>query len=100
MRCLIEHFGHFDLVSMLLCIVQPLLCIDATSLYGKYKEYLMIATTVDGNCQILPIAFALIKSESQDTWGWFLGWLLDSAKERNERITLISDRHPGKYIYK
>jgi hypothetical protein len=78
----------------------PLLCIDATFLYGKYKEYLMIATTVDGNCQILPIAFALVKSESQDTWGWFLGCLLDIAKERNERITLISDRHPGKYIYK
>jgi len=73
----------------------PLLCIDATFMYGKYKEYVLIATTIDGNCHILPVAFAIVKNESADTWGWFLSFLVEIVKRRPERVALISDRHMG-----
>jgi hypothetical protein len=73
----------------------PILSIDATFLYGKYKEYLIVATALDGNNHIFPIAFALVESESADTWGWFLESLLPIVRRRKDRVALISDRHPG-----
>ncbi|RVX16705.1 Serine/threonine-protein phosphatase 7 long form-like [Vitis vinifera] len=38
---------------------RPVLSIDGTHLYGKYKGTLMIAMGCDGNNQLFPLAFAL-----------------------------------------
>ena len=59
------------------CIVRfkhyrPVISIDATHLYGKYKWKLMIAMATDANNKIYPLAFVVVKSESTETWGWFL----------------------------
>ena len=59
------------------CIVvfkhcRPMISIDATHLYGKYKGKLMIAMVTDANNKIYPLAFAIVESESTETWGWFL----------------------------
>ncbi|XP_023872225.1 uncharacterized protein LOC111984837 [Quercus suber] len=59
------------------CIVgfkkcRPVISIDATHLYGKYKGKLMIAMATDANNKIYPLAFAVVESESIETWGWFL----------------------------
>nr|XP_023899821.1 uncharacterized protein LOC112011706 [Quercus suber] len=59
------------------CIVgfkkcRPVISIDATHLYGKYKGKLMIAMVTDANNKIYPLAFAVVESESTETWGWFL----------------------------
>ncbi|XP_021975487.1 uncharacterized protein LOC110870611 [Helianthus annuus] len=43
---------------------RPVISIDATHLYGKYKGKMMIAMGVDGNNQILPLAFAIVENES------------------------------------
>ncbi|KAL4569800.1 hypothetical protein LXL04_025444 [Taraxacum kok-saghyz] len=43
----IKGFKHF----------RPVISIDGTHLYGKYKGTMMIAIGVDGNNQILPLAF-------------------------------------------
>ena len=56
------------------CIVgfkkcRPMISIDATHLYGKYKGKLMIAMTTDANNKIYPLAFAVVESENIETWG-------------------------------
>ena len=47
----IEGFNH----------CRPILSIDGTHLYGKYKCTLMIAMGCDGNNQLFPLAFAIIE---------------------------------------
>ena len=47
----IEGFNH----------CRPILSIDGTHLYGKYKSTLMIAMGCDGNNQLFPLAFAIIE---------------------------------------
>ncbi|XP_027357328.1 uncharacterized protein LOC113866717 [Abrus precatorius] len=54
---------------------KPILQVDETFLYGKYRHTLLIATTQDGNNCVLLIAFAIVEGET------LLG------------ICLISDRH-------
>ena len=54
---------------------RPILSIDGTHLYGKYKGTLMIAMGCDGNNQLFPLTFAIIKGENIDSWGWFLAWI-------------------------
>ena len=49
--------------------------IDATHLYGKYKGKLLIAMATDANNEVYPLAFAVVESESKETWGWFLACL-------------------------
>ena len=51
---------------------KPVIQIDGTFLYGKYDGTLLIATTQDGNSNILPIAFAIVEKESGSSWSWFL----------------------------
>ena len=81
------------------CIVgfkkcRPVISIDATHLYGKYKGKLMIAMAIDANNKIYPLAFVLVESESIETWGWFLSCIRRYVTDRRH-LCVISDRHPG-----
>ncbi|KAK9994209.1 hypothetical protein SO802_023912 [Lithocarpus litseifolius] len=81
------------------CIVgfkhcRPVISIDATHLYGKYKGNLMIAMATDANNKIYPLAFAVVESESTETWGWFLACIRRYVTDRRH-LCVISDRHPG-----
>ncbi|XP_061352714.1 uncharacterized protein LOC133297561 [Gastrolobium bilobum] len=40
---------------------KPVIQVDGTHLYGKYKGTLLIATTQDGNDEVLPLAFAVVE---------------------------------------
>ncbi|XP_075665165.1 uncharacterized protein LOC142634789 [Castanea sativa] len=73
---------------------RPVITIDATHLYGKYKGKLMIAMATDTNNKIYPLAFAVVKSESVETWGWFLACIRRYVIDRRH-LCVISDRHPG-----
>jgi len=48
---------------------RPVMSIDATHLYGKYKGKILIALGVDGNGQIYPVAYALVQEETKAGWG-------------------------------
>jgi hypothetical protein len=52
---------------------KPLIQVDGTHLYGKYRHKLLIATTQDGNRNVIPLAFAIVEGETKDAWSWFLG---------------------------
>jgi hypothetical protein len=47
---------------------RPLLCIDGTFLTGKYRLQMLTAIGVDGNNQLLSVAFAFVESEDTDSW--------------------------------
>ena len=51
---------------------KPILQIDGTWLYGKYKGTLLMAVAQDGNSNIFPVAFAIVEGETADGWGFFL----------------------------
>jgi hypothetical protein len=55
---------------------------------------MLIATTQDGNCNILPIAFAVVERENKESWGWFLRLIREHVTQK-KGICLISDRHGG-----
>ncbi|XP_061357492.1 uncharacterized protein LOC133301815 [Gastrolobium bilobum] len=73
---------------------KPMLQIDGTHLYGKYRGTLMIATAVDSNNYVLPVAFAVVSCENIDNWSWFLAMLRIHVTQK-DGICLISDRHAG-----
>ena len=50
---------------------RPILAIDGTHFKGKYKGILYVATTMDGNQQIYPIAFGLGDLENDRGWKLF-----------------------------
>ena len=55
---------------------------------------LLIATSIDGNGHVFPLAFAIVEEESHDSWFWFLIALRCHVTQREE-ICLISNHHVG-----
>ncbi|XP_020547908.1 uncharacterized protein LOC110011674 [Sesamum indicum] len=51
---------------------RNLISVDGTHLYTKYKHKMLIAAAMDGNQQVLPLAFAVVDEESLLSWKWFL----------------------------
>nr|KYP32309.1 hypothetical protein KK1_047047 [Cajanus cajan] len=47
---------------------KPIIQIDGTFLYGKYRGTLLIATTQDGNARVLPIAFFCNMANQNNGW--------------------------------
>ena len=73
---------------------HPVMSIDGTHLYGKYKGTLLIAMGCDGNNQLFPLAFSITEGENTDSWGWFLACIRNRVTQRTG-ICVIFDRHPG-----
>ena len=55
----------------------------------------MMATVVDPEDQIVPMAFALAEGENNESWSWFMRLLRVQVLGPSCTIYLISDRHPG-----
>jgi hypothetical protein len=72
-----------------------MLCVDGTFLSGKYHATLLIAIAVDANNQMLPVAFAYVESENNDSWLWFLTFLHTRVVGNRERVCIILDRNAG-----
>ena len=78
----IEGFNH----------CQPILSIDGTHFYGKYKGTLMIVMGCDGNNQLFPLAFAITKGDNIDSWGWFLACIRNKVTQ-HMGLCVISNKH-------
>ncbi|XP_016192747.1 uncharacterized protein LOC107633655 [Arachis ipaensis] len=70
---------------------KPFVSIDGTHLYGRYGGVLLIAVAQDGNSNILPIAFAIVESESTESWSFFLTNLRRHVTPQ-DGLLVISDR--------
>ncbi|XP_016206183.1 uncharacterized protein LOC107646514 [Arachis ipaensis] len=100
--------GHF----MAFKHCKPFLSVDSAHLYGKYGRVLFIVVAQDRNSNILPIAFAIVESESTESWSFFLtnlrhhvtpqdGLLVISDRSQAIKATLSSDDsgwHPPRAI--
>ncbi|KAL2237794.1 UNVERIFIED_CONTAM: hypothetical protein Sindi_0971100 [Sesamum indicum] len=56
---------------------------------------MLIAAAMDGNQQVLPLAFAVVDEESLLSWKWFLRQLSRHIIRGRRGICLISDRYAG-----
>ena len=55
----------------------------------------MMAAAVDPEDQIVPVAFALVKGENNESWSWFMRLLCVQVLSLSRTICLIADRHVG-----
>jgi hypothetical protein len=77
-----------------LCI--PVIFVDGTHLKGSYKSKLLTALTKNANGQILPLAFAVVDEETNESWSWFLQqFRTHVANVQDRELCVISDRHKG-----
>ncbi|XP_028093514.1 uncharacterized protein LOC114293609 [Camellia sinensis] len=63
-----------------------------TSQFKRYKGQLLVATAKDGNQGLFPIAFAIVDSEGESNWSWFL-YELSKVIADDRRMTFVSDRN-------
>ncbi|KFX86450.1 hypothetical protein V490_09076, partial [Pseudogymnoascus sp. VKM F-3557] len=75
---------------------RSFMALDATHTKSKFRMMLLIATTIDANDNLLPIAWALVPTENVEWWTWFLGFIKDHFLWANQsQMVFISDRDKG-----
>ncbi|VFQ95966.1 unnamed protein product [Cuscuta campestris] len=72
----------------------PVVTVDGTHLYGKYKGLLLLAVALNGNQELFPLAYAVVDGETSDSWAWFFRLLVQRVI-RLHRVCVISDQHAG-----
>ncbi|XP_056851016.1 uncharacterized protein LOC130500259 [Raphanus sativus] len=73
-------------------VMRQVIVIDGTFLKNKYKGVLLVATALDGNSNLYPIAFGVVDSENDRSWEWFLTQL-KLVIDDDRHLAFISDRH-------
>ena len=69
--------------------------IDGTFLIGKYQDTLLIAISYYTNNKLVPLAFALVEKENNDSWGWFFRLVRIHMVAPGREVGIIFDRHQG-----
>ena len=67
--------------------------IDGMFLISKYQGTLLIAISCDINNKLVPLAFALVEKENNDSWRWFLRLVRIHMVGPSREVDVISDRH-------
>ncbi|GJU78026.1 transposase, MuDR, MULE transposase domain protein [Tanacetum coccineum] len=75
--------------------LRPFLIIDAAHLKGLYKGTNLLAIGMDGNNQIVPVAFGICKWETDPCWSW---WIVESVNacivlKRKLPITTLTETY-------
>ncbi|KAE8683839.1 hypothetical protein F3Y22_tig00111166pilonHSYRG00136 [Hibiscus syriacus] len=95
----IDRDGRFELLfiaigamirSFITCM-RPVIIVDRAHLKGRYLGVNLLAVAMDVNNGILPIAYGVDKSETSNSWTWFMGHLRDCIGPISN-LTIISDR--------
>ncbi|CAH2044684.1 unnamed protein product, partial [Thlaspi arvense] len=73
---------------------RPLLFLDSAVLNSKYQGVMLVATAPDAEDGVFPVAFAVVDSETEENWVWFLE-NLKSALSDSRRITFVADFQNG-----
>ncbi|PKU78763.1 uncharacterized protein LOC110106129 [Dendrobium catenatum] len=74
---------------------RPLISLDACHLKSKHLGMLLLATSLDGNNGLFPLAFAVVETESKQTWFWFLHNLGESIGTHIKPLAFVSDMEKG-----
>ncbi|XP_060965394.1 uncharacterized protein LOC115720472 [Cannabis sativa] len=70
----------------------PIIVTDRTFLTNQHGGTLLIASAQNANRHIFPLAFAVVDSENDSSWEWFLHKIKETYGER-EGQCIVSDRH-------
>ncbi|XP_058101257.1 uncharacterized protein LOC131245668 [Magnolia sinica] len=81
-------------IKSLILHVRRVLCVDVAHLTGRYKGVPFMATALDGNNHILPVAYGIGESENNSSWRWFFG-ILSKIIGNLPGLVIVSDRHKG-----
>jgi hypothetical protein len=83
-------------VSKAFTHLRGLVATDGTHLRGAFVHTLLLAVGIDAENHIVPLAWALVESETESSWRWFLRNLCEAIPEFDQpTTTLISDRDKG-----
>ncbi|KAL0399904.1 UNVERIFIED_CONTAM: hypothetical protein Sradi_2333700 [Sesamum radiatum] len=75
---------------------RPIIGVDGCHLKGPYGGVLLTAVGIDPNNNIYPIAYAVVRNESGETWEWFLTVLKQDLNIlRCYEYTFMSDKQKG-----
>ncbi|XP_018460226.1 uncharacterized protein LOC108831162 [Raphanus sativus] len=72
--------------------LRRVIVVDGTFLKSKYKGVLLVATALDGNSNLYPIAFGVVDSENDRAWEWFMRQL-NVVIDDDESLAFVSDRN-------
>ncbi|KAJ9556887.1 hypothetical protein OSB04_011501 [Centaurea solstitialis] len=71
--------------------LRRVLVIEAAHLKGPYLGTMFLVVAIDGNNNIVPIAFGVGRSETAEEWTWFLS-MLKRCIDEQEGLVFMSDR--------
>nr|GEZ87753.1 hypothetical protein [Tanacetum cinerariifolium] len=91
-----DRFENFflavgDAIRIFVSHIRPLIIIDGAHLKGESLGTMYLAVAMDGNNQILPLAYGVGKSETFRSWDWFLRKLKECIIGKQDNLTIISD---------
>uniref|UniRef100_A0A0D3BCV1 Uncharacterized protein n=1 Tax=Brassica oleracea var. oleracea TaxID=109376 RepID=A0A0D3BCV1_BRAOL len=72
-------------------VMRRVIVVDGTFLKSKFKGVLLVATAIDGNSNLYPIAFGIVDSENEQSWEWFMRQLKVVVADDNG-LAFISNR--------
>jgi hypothetical protein len=71
----------------------PLIIIDSTHIYGKYKVKLLVVVAYNMNSGVYPLYFAIVEEETNNNWSCFLDFPRRYMIDSQTGLCIISDRH-------
>ena len=71
---------------------RPVICVDGTFLKSRYKGHMLCAVALDADSALYPLAFALVDSENQNSWKYFMLKLKEAIGDV-DNLVFVSDRH-------
>ena len=75
---------------------KPFVAVDGTWTKNRHGMVLLLAATMDADSNLIILAWAIVRNETQVTWEWFLRMLLYAIPDIGEsHTTIISDRQKG-----
>uniref|UniRef100_A0A803Q878 MULE transposase domain-containing protein n=1 Tax=Cannabis sativa TaxID=3483 RepID=A0A803Q878_CANSA len=70
---------------------RPVIGLNGCHIKGVHLSQLLTTIGVDGNNQMFPVAFTVVKIENKDLWSWFLNLLrIDLKIENSNHWTFIT----------
>ncbi|XP_013626696.1 PREDICTED: uncharacterized protein LOC106332748 [Brassica oleracea var. oleracea] len=89
---------RFHFISFGQCVrgfyraIRKVIVLDGTFLKSKIKGVLLVATALDGNSSLYPLAFRVVDSENDRSWDWFMRQLKVVIAD-DQSLAFVSDRN-------
>ena len=72
---------------------RPFIALDGCHTKARFRMTLLVACTLDGNNEILPLAWGVVPIEDSENWIWFLKHMKHAFQELDTKGTVIISDH-------